>query len=233
MIATSPFAIVRVGTAERAVCVVPQPSRGERPGATRGLRRMHRDEYSPVQSSTVQYRPARESSTVQSSPVSSSLLSMMVSATNLRQTSSRQAPSSPPFAASCVYTCAAECPVLFRSRPVVRGRARARALSFYAERRGRLCFISRGGAGPGSATTGTSRAPACHARVRAPMKYRPYRPDHVAQQAKVDTAPGYFNLFNTWLAPRHLSMLGRRSRSAPAGGALPHAVVVKAARRRT
>ena len=73
MIATSPFAIVRVGTAERAVCVVPQPSRGERPGATRGLRRMHRDEYSlqysPVQSSTGP--PANQ---VQSSPVLSVVL---------------------------------------------------------------------------------------------------------------------------------------------------------------
>ena len=128
MIATSPFAIVRVGTAERAVCVVPQPSRGERPGATRGLRRMHRDEYSPVQSSTVQYRPARESSTVQSSPVSSSLLSMMVSATNLRQTSSRQAPSSPPFAACTrVQRSARCCSVRAPWSAAARARARFRS----------------------------------------------------------------------------------------------------------
>ena len=200
MIATSLCAIVRVGTAERAVCVVPQPSRGERPGATRGLRRMHRDEYSPVQSSTVQYRPARESSTVQSSPVSSSLLSMMVSATNLPTNEFKASSAFRLRAVRPVYVeCAAECPVLFRSP---RRRARARALSFYAERRGRLCFISRGGAGPGSAAPPVPVVHRRATRVRAPMKYRPYRPDHVAQQAKVDTAPGYFNLFNTWLAPR-------------------------------
>ena len=146
MIATSPFAIVRVGTAERAVCVVPQPSRGERPGATRGLRRMHRDEYSPVQSSTVQYRPARESSTVQSSPVSSSLLSMMVSATNLRQTSSRQAPSSPPFAASCVYrehVCSGVPGVVPFAPRGPRPRARARAFVLRRTTRSFMLYIAR------------------------------------------------------------------------------------------
>lgn len=163
MIATSPFAIVRVGTAERAVCVVPQPSRGERPGATRGLRRMHRDEYSPVQSSTVQYRPARESSTVQSSPVSSSLLSMMVSATNLPTNEFKASSAFRLRAVRPVYVeCAAECPVLFRSP-----RRRARAFVLRRTTRSFMLYIARGRRSRVRCTTGTSRAPACHARACA------------------------------------------------------------------
>ena len=110
---------------------------------------------------------------------------MMVSATNLRQTSSKQAP------LCCVCESARCCSVRRGARWTV------------VVRLSRLrCVESRGGAGPGSAAPPVPVVHRRATRVRAPMKYRPYRPDHVAQQAKVDTAPGYFNLFNTWLAPR-------------------------------
>ena len=112
----------------------------------------------------------------------------MVSATNLRQTSSKQAP------LCCVCESARCCSVR-------RGAGGGRC-TVVVPRLSLAIVESRGGAGPGSAAPPVPVVHRRATRVRAPMKYRPYRPDHVAQQAKVDTAPGYFNLFNTWLAPR-------------------------------